>query len=162
MERILRLINPNQTPNVIHLHGRVSAVTKASGLVLGIDKSMNTHSECRFLFKADQPEYNNFGVETAVQNAKRIIFFGCSMGVSDTWYFDMIFKNKNIEVVEIYDKEQEKKYEFNSKVEHFSNEKLDEYRKHTRLVYYYSSETYSLANKRTGINLNHLKYLQFL
>lgn len=162
LERVLRLIYPNETPNVVHLHGRLSAVTKANGLVLGIDKRMKTQSECRFLFKAEQPEYNNFGTETAVQNAIRIIFFGCSMGLSDTWYFDMIFKNKNIKVVEIYDKSQEKMYDFNAKVEHFSNEKLDEYREHTRLKYFDSSDLLFVANQRELFNRAHPEYLKFL
>lgn len=162
LERVLKFLNPDEIPNVVHLHGILSEITKGNGLVIGIDKTMQTHKECDFLFKANQENYNNTGIKTAVQNAKRLIFFGCSMGVSDTWYFNLIFQNQNINVVEIYDRGQEKMNDFYAKIEHFSNESLDDYKEHTRLKYYDSSDVYFAANQRGLFNQSNPEYLHFL
>ncbi len=161
LERVLRFINSEEAPNVVHLHGSISDITKGEGMVIGIDKTMRTHEDCKFLFKANQESYNNTGIKTAVQNAKRLIFFGCSMGISDTWYFNMLFKNPNIKVVEIYDHGQEKMNDFNAKIEHFSNEDLDDYKEHTRLKYYDSSDVSFATNQRELFNQSHPEYLQF-
>lgn len=162
LERVLKFINLKETPDVVHLHGTVSEITKGDGPVIGIDKTMQTHKKCEFLFKSNQESYNNTGIKSAVQNAKRLIFFGCSMGVSDTWYFNMIFHNQNIKVIEIYDRGQEKMNDFNAKIEHFSNENLDDYKEHTRLKYYDSSDVFFAANQRGLFNQSHPEYLQFL
>lgn len=162
LERVLRFIGLGETNKVVHLHGRLSDIMQGEGLVVGIDKSMNGHEGCDFLYKANQESYNNTGIKTAVENASRLIFFGCSMGISDTWYFNTIFRNPNINVVEIYDYGQEKLNEFNSKIEYFSKEKLDDYKEHTRLKYYDSSNISSLITKRDKVNQSNREYLEFL
>lgn len=89
-------------PSIQHVHGTVSGIeTDGSNIVLGIDETMNVGANLNFLYKPFSPSYNNFEITKKINEAKRIIIFGCSMGESDQWYFDTIFKNSAYKIVEI-------------------------------------------------------------
>lgn len=78
-------------------------------IVLGIDESQEVNDELSFLYKSYDDKYNNSNIISHIENAKRIIIFGCAMGDSDYWYFKQIFQNYENKFFEIYTKDEKSK-----------------------------------------------------
>lgn len=81
---------------IIRVHGKLK--DNANGeentkIVLGIDESMKVHRAFNFLHKSYQEGLNIIDLSNKLQNTKRFIIYGCSIGCTDKWYFNQIFKD---------------------------------------------------------------------
>lgn len=83
--------------SIRHIHGRLTD----GQIVLGVDDSQYVTPECNFLKKIAQggTEMNDLD---DMLNVDRFIIWGCSMGGTDRWFFEKIFKGKTHKVFEIY------------------------------------------------------------
>ena len=87
-----------------NVHGTISYDFNdiSNSIVLGIDGTMKVPESCSFLYKAANNNINIRGVKQNIDLSNNYILYGCSLGVTDNWYFKNIFTRKNIEVTVYY------------------------------------------------------------
>ncbi|MGL4367237.1 MAG: AbiH family protein [Brevinemataceae bacterium] len=95
--------------DVKYVHGTINL----NKIVLGVDEISykSIHPELSFILKSGADDLNVSGISDIILNADKFIIFGCSLGESDHWYYDKIFKNKKGKHYEVYyykDDEKEK------------------------------------------------------
>lgn len=80
-----------------HIHGRLSD----GQIVLGVDDSQYVNAECSFIKKIEQGGLALNDLDDYF-NVNRYIVWGCSMGESDKWFFEKLFKSSKYKVFEIF------------------------------------------------------------
>lgn len=86
------------------LHGSIDVGqdTSKNKIVFGIDESMRVDDLHGFLYKSTNENIKIETVKQMILDAEKYIFFGCSFGKTDYWYYKNIFNQKN-KIYEIYD-----------------------------------------------------------
>lgn len=85
------------------VHGKIDPQKKemTEKIVLGIDEIMKVNKDHSFLYKASDRNLRIDGLSKSIETAEKYIFFGCSFGETDYWYYSKILNQKNKEF-EIY------------------------------------------------------------
>lgn len=95
----------NCTKEFIHVHGRyyrytfrknTMTMSQSSNMIVGIDYKripQSVHDNCCLspIIKQRNPSFHKTDIEEKLLNVKTIIFFGFSMGITDSDYFDEFF-----------------------------------------------------------------------
>lgn len=85
----------NNKCNIHKVHGDLdyNLANTRDSIVLGIDEEMKVEKKHDFLYKSKGKDLNINGIKNIIKNAEKYIFFGCSLGETDNWYFKEIFKS---------------------------------------------------------------------
>lgn len=70
--------------------------------VLGIDESQKINPIHSFIYKSSNQNIDVVGLKDKINHAEKYIFFGCSMGESDEWYFKELFQTARNKSFYIY------------------------------------------------------------
>lgn len=95
----------NYKATVHYIHGKISS---PNNVVLGIDETCEVPIEHSFLYKSFNPDADVNGILDIIDNANKIIIYGCSIGETDEFYFKHVFgnvKNKSFEIFYFGEKE---------------------------------------------------------
>lgn len=78
--------------NIIYnyVHGTLYDPTDP-GIVIGVDETNNINSKHSSLFKSHNDHTRIFGYQNNLEKADTYVFFGCSIGITDTFYFRNLF-----------------------------------------------------------------------
>ena len=87
-----------------HMHGRVSFNSDDEPkIVFGIDEACGIKcKEHGFLYKSRNENLALQGFNEVAKDAKIFIIYGSSIGITDRWYFQQIFKGKKERTFKIY------------------------------------------------------------
>lgn len=79
-----------------HMHGKVSSNSdKEPKIVFGIDEACGIKcKEHGFLYKSRNENLDLQGFNAVAKDAEIFIIYGSSIGITDRWYFQQIFKGK--------------------------------------------------------------------
>ena len=130
-----------------YFHGDIyRKMNEVNDIVLGIDDSMKNGDKEKysFIYKKFQDEYNNNEFSRHVNEAKRYIIFGCSLGDSDAWYFNKIFKQEESKIYEVYYHTEDEKIEMKRRIEKFSGISLADFQDKHHLI--------MISNQKIGRN----------
>ena len=132
-----------------HVHGSLGLGNSASpNIVLGIDETMQVPDELDFLYKANDDNRDNYSLTELIQEAKRIIIFGCSMGESDRWYFEQLFQNCKGKLIEIHAYKEDAMLTSKRRIKDFAKKSMSDFTSETRLVVFDNSDIDQLINER--------------
>ncbi|MBR3577351.1 MAG: hypothetical protein IKN98_01070 [Bacteroidales bacterium] len=149
--------------NIQYVHGSVKTLVhdKQSGkkepygtldtnnIVLGIDEEMEVETPHSFLYKSYNETTDIHHLASILSSAKRYIIFGCSLGVSDKWYFDKIFNSQQTDkTYEIYHYGGEDQLSINSRIKEISKENIADFKERNSVLYLDSSDLEKVLSKR--------------
>jgi len=80
------------------LKGNLSEVN----IVVGVDENCNIAPEHSFIYKSFNAKTETRGILDTILSAEKFIFFGCSIGETDEFYFSELFKTAKNKKFQIY------------------------------------------------------------
>ena len=86
----------------LHGYANIGYEMNKNQIVLGIDESMQVDESHEFLYKSNSDNIKIETVKQIILSAEKYVFFGCSFGKTDYWYYEKILNQKN-KIYEIYD-----------------------------------------------------------
>lgn len=153
----------NGKANIQYVHGSIKTLVKdkqtgkmepygtqkTSNIVLGIDEGMEVETSHSFLYKSYNEPTNIHHLASILQAAKRYIIFGCSLGVSDKWYFDKVFNSQyQDKTYEIYHYGTGDQLSINSRIKDISKVNIADFKEKNDVLYLDSSDIEKALEKR--------------
>lgn len=123
--------------------------TSTNNIVIGIDEEMKVETAHSFLYKSYNEKTNIHQLSSVLDHAKRFILFGCSLGVSDRWYFEKIFnRQQSGKIYEIYHYGIDDQLSINSRIKEISKDNIADYKERNSILYLDSSSLEGALAKR--------------
>jgi|GEM_PF-3649694 hypothetical protein len=112
-----------------YVHGTISYDDDdvSDSIVLGIDGTMKVEEPFSFLYKAANSNINIRNIKQIINSSNNYIIYGCSMGITDRWYFKDIFTSKDKNVT-LYYYGQENKTKIINRIIDLSNDSLADFK----------------------------------
>ena len=89
--------------SVRYIHGSLLKQDESNiDIVVGVDENCNIVPEHSFIYKSFNSKTEIRGIIDTILNAEKLIFFGCSIGETDEFYFSELFKSAKNKIFQIY------------------------------------------------------------
>jgi hypothetical protein len=123
--------------NILHIHGSI----EDDGIVFGIQDEINSKikeslSEYPYVYKSSSIYLQSYGINKLFEQCVHIIFFGYSLGETDSSYFNDFFEdlvdykvNKKFKKIDIFYRDEEALDSLNSRIRDLTDGKVSTIRK---------------------------------
>lgn len=105
---------PEMMPNLVthHVHGSL----QNQNIILGIDQSMDDLPADYDFLKKSNHSPSVIGLSQKLSEMERFIIFGSSIGMTDRWFYEQIFKGAKGKIFEIYFYNEDARLALNSNI----------------------------------------------
>ncbi len=144
IERLVDLMNSNPTAtNILHIHGSI----EGEGIVFGIQDEIDINlkvswSEYPYVYKSSSIYLQSHGINTLFEKCKHIIFFGYSLGETDSSYFKDFFmdlvnnkEEKQAKKIDIFYRDEEALDSLTTRIRDLTDGKVSTIRKNHNISF---------------------------